>query len=145
MRLFEPQSRVKSCGSLSRRVEYIYHFRFDENTFENKLICLTQFLSGETKAPETTLTEKQLAAKLKREAAKKKREEEQKARKAEQDARKEIQKQNKSRFSICTKVGQPMAVAYKQAMELLEKGRNKGLQAEEAFTEVAQEAKVVGA
>jgi len=90
------------------------------------------------------LTEKQLAQKLKREAAKKKKEEEQKAKKAEQDAKKEAKKQSQKRFSLCTKVGQPMAVAYKQAMEQLEKAKKKGLQDEDAFKLVTEVAKVVG-
>lgn len=77
------------------------------------------------------LTEKQLAQKLKREAAKKKKEE-------------EAKKQSQKRFSLCAKVGQPMAVAYKQAMEQLEKAKKKGLQDEDAFKLVTEVAKVVG-
>ena len=105
-------------------------------------------MSGEDKGATNqngNMTDKQLAQKLKREAAKKKREEDAKVRKAEQDAKKESRKLSKNRFSICTKVGQPMAVAYKHAMEQLERAKKKGLQEENSFNEVADIAKILGA
>ena len=80
-------------------------------------------LPGEDTTKKTrTMTEKQVAAQLKREANKKRKEEELKAKKAEQEAKKETRKVSKSRFSMCTKVGQPMATAYKHAMEQLAGG-----------------------
>ena len=81
---------------------------------------------------------------LKREAAKKKKEEEQAAKKLEAEAKKESRKVSRTRFTMCTKVGGPMAMAHKQAVDVLEKAKKKQLEDTEEYKEVEAIAAVIG-
>lgn len=90
------------------------------------------------------LTAKQQEQALKREAAKRKKEEEQAAKKLETEAKKEKQKISRGRFTMCTKVGGPMAMAHKQAMDVLEKAKKKQLEGTAEYKDVEDMATVIG-
>ena len=90
------------------------------------------------------MTPKQIEQALKKEAAKKKKEEEQAAKKAEAEAKKESKKISRGRFTMCTKVGGPTAMAHKQAVDVLDKSRKKQLEGTQEFKDLEDLTSVVG-